>query len=67
VSRRPLPQLLRIAEAAARLGLSRTSVYDLIAAGHLPSVHLDVGGTRVREDDLAAYVERCTDRSRRTA
>jgi len=48
--------LLRVPEAAARLGLSRAKLYELIASGALPAAKID-GCRRVRTDDLRAYVE----------
>lgn len=53
------PRLLRIPEAADRLACSRGHVYNLIADGLLASV--SVGSlTRIREDDLARYIDRNT-------
>ena len=48
--------LLKIPEAAARLGVSRAKLYELIASGALPAVKID-GCRRVRTDDLRAFVE----------
>ena len=48
--------LLRVPEAAARLGVSRAKLYELIASGALPAVKID-GCRRVRTDDLRASVE----------
>lgn len=48
--------LLKIPDAAARLGVSRAKLYELIASGALPAVKID-GCRRVRTDDLRAYVE----------
>jgi len=47
--------LMRIPEVAARLGVSRAKVYELIAAGTLPAVKVD-GCRRVRTSDLDAFV-----------
>lgn len=63
---RTAPQLLAIPSAAARLDCSRAHVYRLIAAGELASVQISTPGstrakTRVREGDLAAYIERHTE------
>jgi len=49
--------LLKVPEAAVRLGVSRAKLYELIASGALPAVKID-GCRRVRTDDLHAYVER---------
>ncbi len=52
-----MERLLRIPEVAERTALSRTTIYELIARGDLPSVA--VGGTRtrrVRESDLDAWI-----------
>jgi excisionase family DNA binding protein len=55
-----------VAEAAAEiLGCSEMHVYRLIAAGELTAVDIATPGagrskTRIRSDDLAAYIERKT-------
>jgi excisionase family DNA binding protein len=50
-----LPWLLRPAEAAKLLGLSRSRVYELIACGELPS--LTIGASRrIRRDELWAWL-----------
>lgn len=57
-----MERLLRIPEVAARLSLSRTTVYELMTRGELPSVA--VGGTRtrrIREADLDAWIQAQTD------
>lgn len=48
--------LYRIAEVAYYLSLSRSKTYELVRAGHLPSVRID-GIRRVRGADVVAYVE----------
>jgi excisionase family DNA binding protein len=49
--------LLRPEDAAERLSLSRTAVYEMIADGRLPAVTVpDVRGTFVRVSDLNAWV-----------
>jgi excisionase family DNA binding protein len=54
-------QLLGIPRVAERLDCSRTHVYRLIAAGELRSVEIKATGkrakTRVRSDDLNAFIE----------
>ena len=47
--------LLEISEVAARLGMSRAKVYELMASGTLRSVRVD-GCRRARTDDLVAFV-----------
>lgn len=54
--------LLRIKEAADRLGCHEDHVYRLIADGALRSVniarpHARRSKTRIRDDDLAAYID----------
>lgn len=56
-----LTQLLSVARAAEVLDCSPTHVYRLIAAGRLRAVEIKVTGrrpkTRVRADDLQAFIE----------
>jgi len=61
----PAPSLLRVSEVATRLACSRQHVYDLIADGVLAAVDIGMGRaqTRVREDELAAYIDRRTRRA----
>jgi excisionase family DNA binding protein len=47
--------LIKVPEVAARLGVSRAKVYELISAGSLPSVKVD-GCRRVRICDFEAFV-----------
>lgn len=49
--------LLRVEEAAERLGLKRSATYVLIQSGRLPSVKIG-GSRRVAVADLAEFVER---------
>ena len=49
--------LVRIPEAAERLGLSRSTVYELIAAGELRVVRYG-RAVRVPVSELAGWVER---------
>jgi excisionase family DNA binding protein len=51
--------LIKVPEAAARLGISRAKLYELIASGALPAVKVD-GCRRIRTDDLRAYVDSLT-------
>ena len=51
----PPPLVITVDEAAERLGVSRSTMYRLIADGEIPVVKLrDL--TRVRESDLVDYV-----------
>jgi excisionase family DNA binding protein len=57
--------LLTIPETAKALGLKTTdAVYERISDGRLRAVNLAKPGerskTRIRSDDLAAYIESCT-------
>ena len=49
--------LVRIPEAAERLGLSRSTVYELIASGELNVIRYG-RAVRVPVGELAAWVER---------
>jgi len=48
--------LYRVSEVAAFLSLSRTTVYELVRTGVLPSVRIG-GSRRIRGEDLARYVD----------
>jgi excisionase family DNA binding protein len=48
--------LYRVGEVAHYLSLSRSKTYELVRAGHIPSVRID-GVRRVRGADVIAYVE----------
>ena len=58
---KPGTQLLTLPQAGERLGCSRTHIYRLIAAGKLRAVEIKALGkrpkTRVREEDLEAFIE----------
>jgi excisionase family DNA binding protein len=61
--------LLTIGEAGLRLRASENHVYRLVALGQLRAVDVGLPGsrrskTRIREDDLAAYIESQTAKSR---
>ena len=47
--------LLKVPEVSRALGVSRTTVYELIADGQLRSVKIGAS-RRVRREDLSAYV-----------
>lgn len=51
------PIALSITEAAARSGLSRSLLYERIAAGELPTAHVG-RRTLVFVDDLRTFLER---------
>ena len=52
-------QVLKPAEVGARLGLSRATVYRLIAAGEFATVAVGArGATRIEESEVSAYIER---------
>lgn len=55
----PESKLLRVPEAAAALGLCRTSVYELINEGELPIVRLG-GATRIEASEVIALIRRKT-------
>lgn len=62
---RQSPTLYTPGEAAERLGCSENHVYRLITAGALRATDIALPGagrpkTRVRDDDLAAYIESTT-------
>ncbi len=51
------PLLLRVEEAAERLSISRTSLYALLRAGEITSVHIG-RSIRIPVSTLNAYVDR---------
>jgi excisionase family DNA binding protein len=53
---RPTP-LLTITETAEVLGVVRSTVFRLLADGQLPAVRVG-HRRRIRQEDLAAYLER---------
>lgn len=62
-------QLLTIPQAAERLVIGTSTVYKMIACGDLRAVDMTVPGarsskTRVREDDLDAFIEARTREAR---
>lgn len=58
------PVLLTIPETATELRCGRDHVYDLIARGQLQPVNIGIGRskTRIRRDDLEAFIDRQTRR-----
>jgi excisionase family DNA binding protein len=55
-------QICRPAQAAHRLGVGRTTVYELTTAGELEVVHIG-RGARIPAASLDAFVERIRDQS----
>lgn len=53
----PSPELLTLDQVAERLQVSRWTVYQLIWAGQLPSIHIG-RCHRIRARDFDAYIER---------
>ena len=65
---RPSAQLLPIPAAAARLGCSEMHIYRLVSSGELDAVDISRRGarkskTRIRSDDLDAYINARTRRA----
>ena len=60
-------QLLTIPETARALRCSKTTVYSLIASGELRAVNMAMSNTRthtrIRADDLAALIDKRTQRA----
>ena len=52
--------LLRPAEAAEALGISRSKVYELLASGTLPSVRIGGGSVRVPVEALRKWIDQET-------
>ena len=51
--------LLRLTEAANELRVSRATIYRMISAGELPTVHVgERKSTRIERTALAAYIEK---------
>jgi len=49
------PELITIPVAAARLGLSRSKLYELIVDGELPTVRIG-RARRIAVDDLRSFI-----------
>lgn len=56
--------LQRIPEAAAALGISRTTLYELINSGQLPVVRIGTRGVRIPVKALQEYADRQSDWTR---
>ena len=54
---RPMVRLVTIATAADWLGLSRSKLYELLAAGELPTVRIG-RSRRIAVTDLEAFIDR---------
>ena len=52
-----VPRLLTVEEAGRLLAVSRSTVYELITAGRLETVHIG-RSVRVPLDAIASYIER---------
>ncbi len=48
--------LLRVEEVAKVTGISRSKIYEMIAAGELPSVRLGPRSTRIPKAGLTAWI-----------
>lgn len=57
----PMPKLLRVSEVMACLGISRATVYDLIAKGQIPSVKIG-RSRRVPRKALKSMIENSSER-----
>lgn len=51
-----LKLLLRPAEAADAIGVSRSRIYELIASGDVPSIRIGRGSVRVPIEELRAWI-----------
>ncbi|MHB1417241.1 MAG: helix-turn-helix domain-containing protein [Chloroflexota bacterium] len=56
------PELLHVSDVAKRLGLRRSRVYQLVAAGVVPSVRIG-GSIRIPARAFEAWVERCNEKA----
>lgn len=56
--------MLTVKQAADFLGLSRSSVYELISRQKLPAFRVGPrrGAIRIREEDLKAYLTNCQEK-----
>lgn len=58
----PVDDLLTIPEAARRLGVGRTTMYQLINAGHIRRTYITPRAVRIHPDEIHRYVEEQTAR-----
>lgn len=54
----PVPKHLSIAEACDRLGVCRSTIYNLFKRGKLRPLHIE-GAVRISERDLELYLASC--------
>jgi excisionase family DNA binding protein len=52
------PLLISVVEAARRLALGKTKVYELIASGDFPAVKVGRKMVRVDPNDLLGWIDR---------
>jgi excisionase family DNA binding protein len=57
-------QLLTAREVAAAIGTRANTIYELAAAGELPSLKVPGVGRRFRESEVTAWLEDCRGRHR---
>ena len=50
--------LLRINEAAALLGVSRSHIYRLIDNGEIAAMYVGARSIRIKRSDIVAYIEK---------
>ena len=50
--------LLRVNEAAALLGISRSHIYRLIDKGEIPALYVGERSIRIKRTDIVAYIEK---------
>lgn len=55
---RGTPLLISVAEAARRLSISRSKLYDLIARGEFPSVKMTDDLIRVEPDRIPEWIRK---------
>ena len=58
------PEFSTVQEAADRLRVTRMTIYNLIKAGELPTIHVG-RAVRIRNIDIEHYIERHSSQSRR--
>lgn len=61
------PVLLRAEEAAALLGIGRSKMYELLAAGVIPSIRIGEKSVRVPRAALLGWIEEHTTNAERDA
>lgn len=53
-------RLLRVSEAAGRLGVSSRTIQNWVTAGRIRVVHLSARAVRITEEELAAFILHAT-------